>query len=67
MIKLVCADPFLHNFQKKQNQHLNVNYDMASPAEHKTIINMIHFHEFKCPRSWALKFPTALRIKLANL
>ena len=40
MIKLVCADPFLHDLQKKQNQHLNINYDMASTAEHKAIFNM---------------------------
>jgi len=40
MIKLVCVDPFLHDLQKKQNQHLNINYDMTSAAEHKAIFNM---------------------------
>ena len=42
MIKLVCADPFLHDLQKKQNQHLYtyIYYDMASAAEHKAIYNM---------------------------
>ena len=40
MIKLVNVDPFLHDLQKKQNQHLNINYDMASAAEHKAIFNM---------------------------
>ena len=40
MIKLVCADPFLRDLQKKQNQHLNINYDMASAVEHKAIFNM---------------------------
>ena len=40
MIKLVCADPFLHDLQKKQNQHLYIYYDMASATEHKAIYNM---------------------------
>ena len=40
MIKLVCADPFLHDLQKKQNQHLNIYYDMASAKEQKAIYNM---------------------------
>ena len=40
MIKLVCADPFLHDLQRKQNQHLYIYYDMASATEHKAIYNM---------------------------
>ena len=38
MIKLVCADPFLHDLQKKQNQHLNIYYDMASAKEQKSYL-----------------------------